>query len=138
MQLQYHPNYEHVNSILLTCWGSWRISARRTLRILGHHLFRALPLWPFKTTTKRVPTPKEDIPLRRGLSPGKDGATGLFCAASCGHLRCLAQLLSARAAPWTELTDSSSVTLPPTNMEVQKGTFQEESSLSTGVSALPC
>ena len=29
-------------------------------------------------------------------------------------------------------------TLPPTNMEVQKGTFQKESSLSTGVCALPC
>ena len=28
-------------------------------------------------------------------------------------------------------------TLPPTNMEVQKGPFQEESSLSTGVCALP-
>ena len=27
---------------------------------------------------------------------------------------------------------------PPTNMEVQKGPFEEESGLSTGVCALPC
>ena len=29
-------------------------------------------------------------------------------------------------------------TLPPTNMEVQKGPFREESGLSAGVCALPC
>ena len=34
--------------------------------------------------------------------------------------------------------DERVCTLPPTNMEAQKGPFQEESSLSAGVCALPC